>query len=499
MMGDNSTDVDVVIVGCGPTGATLSLLLARAGVTSHIIERERNLYPLPRAVHFDGQIMRVFQTIGIADALNKVVRFNPGMRFFDPEGTLLLDWPRPTQVGEDGWHTSYRFHQPDLESLLRSAINQSSLIGLQTGAEVVAVKQTELSVKVSYTLGDDNNKETIRAKYVVGCDGARSAIRQQINPDMHDFGFNEHWLVIDALLKTPKPELGDFTIQYCGAERPATYVRGPNNRRRWEISLKPEDQLDSFKHTDACWALLENWISPDDAIIERSAVYEFNSAIASQWRDRRLLIAGDAAHLTPPFMGQGMCSGIRDVYNLAWKLARCCRQGNDSLLDSYETERVPHVTEYITTAIKLGAVINSCSTQESLSQAFTQDDGTVQMKSLNPRLGPGIGENADAHRGQWFAQARLSNGELMDDVVGYEPVLITLNAIRETCEAQLKISHLQCKLLAADSEPDLRRLLHKLNSLAILIRPDRYIAASAQSANQLDALLKALTAISPQH
>ncbi len=182
-----------------------------------------------------------------------------------------------------------------------------------------------------------------------------------------NLGFKERWLVADLLLKRPKPELGDHTIQYCNPERPATYARGPGDRRRWEIAVRDDEQTDAICRPDAVWPLLQRWIDPDEAELERAAVYTFQSIVADQWRKGRLLIAGDAAHRTPPFMGQGMCAGVRDAANLAWKLALAAKGlAPASILDSYGTERAPHAREYIETAVRLGRLINASGTREAL-------------------------------------------------------------------------------------------------------------------------------------
>ena len=173
---------------------------------------------------------------------------------------------------------------------------------------------------------------------------------------MADHGFHERWLVIDALLRRDKPELGDHTIQYCNPARPMTYVRSPQNRRRWEITVLDDEDSAAIAEPETVWRLLARWIVPHEAELERTAVYTFHSLIAEEWRSGRLLLAGDAAHQTPPFMGQGMCAGIRDAANLAWKLAMYVQdQADEILLDSYQTERRPHTRAYIETAIRLGA------------------------------------------------------------------------------------------------------------------------------------------------
>ena len=241
---------------------------------------------------------------------------------------------------------------------------------------------------VAYREGD--RPAAVAAGYVVGCDGARSLVREQVTYSAEDLGFHERWLVLDLLLHKDRPDLGDFTVQYCHPDSPATYVRGPGLRRRWEISIgNVADGL--ALAPDNLWCRLKRWLTPDEAAVERAAVYTFHSVISSSWRQGRLLIAGDAAHQSPPFMGQGMCAGIRDAANLAWKLALCIRHGHDdALLASYQSERHPHVRAFIKGAVDLGRLVNASDSEAALKSAFRQPDGSYKMTTISPRLGPGV-------------------------------------------------------------------------------------------------------------
>ena len=167
---------DVAIVGYGPVGAALANLLGLCGVTTLILDREGPAYHLPRAVHFDDEVMRIFQTIDIADEMAKCVHVNPGMKFIDADGKLLLEWPRPPEISAQGWHPSYRFHQPDLERLLRGALDRFDCVDVRTNREVVAIEDSGSDVELTVNdLADDSTTMYV-ANYVVGCDGARSFV-----------------------------------------------------------------------------------------------------------------------------------------------------------------------------------------------------------------------------------------------------------------------------------------------------------------------------------
>jgi len=487
---------DVAIIGYGPTGATLANLLGRFGLSVVVFDREAEIYKLPRAVHFDDEVMRIFQSAGITDQLQEKIRINPGMRFVDSTGKLLLDWPRPAEESPQGWNTSYRFHQPDLEAILRESVDRLTNIDVFTSHSVLSVSShsDHVTLQVEDTIGEQLVSTT--ATYVVGCDGARSTVRAIIDEPMEDFGFREKWLVVDVILTRPRPDLGDYSIQHCDAERSATYVRGPGDRRRWEIALKSWDLSLDLSDAGTIWQLLSAWISPEDAELERNAVYEFRSRVARQWSSGRLYLAGDAAHQMPPFMGQGMCAGIRDAANLAWKLAVCVEKGADpSLLQSYQSERRPHASQYVQMSIRLGGLINASKPQEALTAAFPQADGSSRLESIAPPLGPGIGPDNQQDGCRLSRQLLLSNGQKMDDNVGLAPALIVrsndLNSLRLSFDGVI---------IDAQSEPSAADYLTELEVSAVLVRPDRYIFGTASDASALVDLIASWNAtVSVRH
>lgn len=509
--GSETIEYDVAVVGCGPTGATLANLLVRSGVKVLVLDKEPQIYPLPRAVHFDDETMRIFQCVGIAEALLTKSRVMPGMRFVDELGNLLLDWPRSTAIGRHGWHGGYRLHQPALEALLRGVLVDNPLCTLVLEAELVAVTEHRSGLSITYCeplnneinpVGNSAQTKQAVAKFVVGCDGANSTVRKLINTNMEDLGFKERWLVVDVLLKQHMPELGDYTVQYCSASQPMTYCRNPGLRRRWEMAL-PDDLTDEQASLPTrIWPLLSRWINPENAELERTAVYTFRSEIAQQWHKGRLFIAGDAAHLTPPFMGQGMCAGIRDASNLAWKLAHCVKYGSDdALLASYQQERAPHTRKYIETAISLGELIgtmdaskaSAVSYSKPTSAASSETTPNKKIVSPEPRLGAAAcfthPHMNTEHTGFLFSQPCLSDGTRLDDFCGYEAVLIVCT---RSLLGQGDIQENALTLLFADEHPVLADELEKLGVQAVLLRPDRYILATAKKGEDIASLANML-------
>ncbi len=478
---------DVAIVGLGPVGATLAHLLGLRGVNTLVLEREAATYHLPRAVHFDDEVMRVFQWIGIADELRPQLRVNPGMRFVDPNGKLLLDWPRPTEESALGWHPSWRFHQPDLERLLRARLAERDSVTLRSSCDVFMIEDESDRIVLRYEDTSAGTVRHVRAKYVVGCDGARSLVRRFMDTEMRDLGFHERWLVVDVLLNVEKPELGDHTIQYCNPSRPATYVRCPGRRRRWEISVHPHEDSDAVAAETEVWKLLSQWLTPDEGRLERSSVYNFHSLIAKDWRRGRMLIAGDAAHQTPPFMGQGMCAGIRDVANLSWKLDEVLRgRSHDSLLDSYQSEREPNTAEFIETAIRLGGLINAADSEGALRAAVQKPGSAAEIKSIYPPLGPGLGSGRNA--GLQFGQPRMDDGRRMDDVIGFRPAIVAVHPLLSGFKPPEGVC-----LVTTEDAHDAGVHLAAFDTGAVLLRPDRYILGCAANQEELLGLLPLLS------
>ena len=480
----NNSDVsqrphhEVVIVGLGPTGATLANILAGYGLDVLVLEREESVYPLPRAVHFDDEAMRVFQSIGLAEGIGRDARVNVGTKFVDRDQKLLLDWPRPQEIGPLGWYPSYRFHQPDLEAELNRGIAACKTVTLHRGASVTAVADLGDVVEVGYS--HDGAKQVVTADYVIGTDGAKSVVRAAMDCKWEDLGFQERWLVIDVQLDKPRPDLGDFTIQTCDRDRPTTYVRCPREWRRWEISLWPEEEADDVTTDEFIWPRLRPAITPDEGRIARKAVYSFESKLATRWREGRLMIAGDAAHLMPPFLGQGMCTGIRDVANLAWKLAAVLRwKAPDSLLNSYESERREHTRTYIETAVRVGEMMNSAETAEALTHAI-RPDGAAQMNSISRDLDHAIGPQGDEMSGMRMPQPRLDTGELLVDAMAGRFAVIGPGEVLET--VTLPPENIAVAI-SAEAHSEVAEALSDLGIIAMILRPDFYCFGSVRPQN----------------
>ena len=475
---------DVIIVGLGPTGGTLANLLALNGFSILILEREKNLYALPRAVHFDDEIMRVFQTIGITKKFLKNTIINKGTKFVNSDGKVLLDWPRPKSITENGWYPSYRFHQPDLEKNLRNRLKNFKKVKLMQNTEVIRIKNNKDSVNLLFK--SKNKLQKVRSKYVIGCDGARSTTRDQMGSVLDNLGFTQKWAVVDLILRKNKNKLPDRTIQYSNSERPATYCRNVGKRRRWEFAIQDNEDEKEILSDEYIWNFLKPWLNPKDAYLERKAIYIFQSAIARKWRKGRIFIAGDAAHLMPPFMGQGMCAGIRDVSNLAWKISWCIKNNhNEKFLDTYQSERFSNAKEYIETTMRMGEFVNAVGSENITDNISSGPNGTKSMQSIKPKLGLGLGSNKDKNRGKIFPQLIMKNGKALDEKFSMSPLLLTSSKLSK------KFSLNKIQSITDKDIKGLNNLLKSYNAKAIIVRPDRFILKTCKKAkdfNQIESL-----------
>jgi 3-(3-hydroxy-phenyl)propionate hydroxylase len=527
---------DVAIIGYGPVGALLANLLGQAGLSVLVIEKEAEIYPLPRAVHFDGEVMRVFESAGLRQAVEAISRAGlQGMHFVNAAGETLLIRGGGAALGPHGCATNYYFHQPDLEVVLRDGVKRFPQVEVVLGAEVIEIVSDSHRVSLA-TVGVNINHQSTnasrasdiisasanansdaisstkwQARYVVGCDGARSIVRKTMGSGMEDLGLDQPWLVFDAVLNKAVPTLPEYTVQYCDPARPMTCCNVTGLRRRWEIMLMPGDDLDKLVQPKSLWNLVQRWIKPSDAEIERATIYTFHSVITKGWRKGRLMLAGDAAHQTPPFLGQGMCAGVRDASNLAWKLkAVLAGHASERLLDSYESERSPHARAFIELAVKIGDIIQTTD----LVKAKARDEkflagapevfqfpapklgpGFVAAPSSTPSAQPPAPDSALAAMrlndptGQVFPQPKLSDELWLDQKLGSRFAIIGDEALVARVAPSTKNAWQDWDVQILPIEgPELRAWFNSHAVSAVILRPDRYILGVAENSAQLEAI-----------
>jgi 2-polyprenyl-6-methoxyphenol hydroxylase-like FAD-dependent oxidoreductase len=363
---DGDTIHDLLIIGGGSVGLTLGATWAMLGRDAVVFDRQPSLYGLPRVGHIDHEIMRMLQQLGAEGPTLEDAYATKSYTWINAEGETLLEFPWGEE-GISGWHSDYMQNSAILERSLLDRILRSQTVAHMPGWEVVDLVQhddhVELSAERTRTVPGESRPvltgehRQFRARYVVACDGANSRTRQMLGIDRDDLGFNEKWLVIDARIKRPF-SLAFDSGQVCDPRRPTTVLPLGKDHRRWEWHLRPDENPEDFLRPDKAWELLAPFdVTEHDVEPVRQLVYTFEARIAHRWRSGRVFLAGDAAHTMPPFMGQGMCSGMRDARNLAWKLDLVLSGvADETLLDTYQVERDPHVRDWTVISLESGRI-----------------------------------------------------------------------------------------------------------------------------------------------
>jgi 3-(3-hydroxy-phenyl)propionate hydroxylase len=506
-------DFDIVIIGYGPTGAVAAALLSQSGLRVLVCERSEEIYPKPRAIAIDHEILRVFQKLGIADAIEPFTEPFTDSCFYGVHGELLRRMTMVEPPFPQAWTPSMVFTQPPVEKALRALVQTAKNATVWLNAELASLhRSVDL---VTATMSDGR---TVSAKYVIGCDGARSKVRELCNIELDDLGFDEPWLVADVLVNEQGlKKLPTTSVQYCEPSRPSSFLIAPKNHRRWEISLNPTDDPLIAATPEGTWNLLKRWITPDDGELWRQASYRFHALVAKRWRDGRIFIAGDAAHQQPPFLGQGMCQGIRDAVNLAWKLdAVLSEKASEAILDTYESERSAHVRELTTKLKMIGTFIGERDVEKAIERdaKILQECAGVIVPTPRQELMPALKTGCfstqlglDTGRGTLFPQPWLINDGYrtrMDDVIGHGWRLMVRSDISmkslqnaELANEQLPIAVYMSTHLETDQV--LRNWFKQHNCAFALIRPDNYVFGTANTKEDLKLLMTEIPTNSPSN
>ena len=499
---DSTSPFDVAIVGFGPAGAVAACWLGLFGIRTIVLEKSRKIYDIPRAIALDHEVMRVFQNLGVVHEVLPHTAPFPASEHFGVDGQLIrkihvVDPPYP-----QGYTPTLVFTQPAVESILRARAVSYPGVSVWLGAEVTSVRQDGQSTCFDVS-ADDGNAVTLRASYLIACDGASSSIRQIIGLRLEDLGFDEPWMVVDVLVnENSLGKLPKTAAQYCNPARPTTFIIGPGNHRRWEIMLREDEDPRAMESPENVWRLLSPWIDPSDGTLWRASSYRFHALVAERWRRDRIFLAGDAAHQQPPFIGQGMCQGIRDVTNLCWKLNAVIRDRTPThLLDTYEEERKRHV-ETLTTRIKeIGRHIceRNPETARKRDESLLMQGGgkapVVIRQDIVPPLTCGILERQDKQaRGTLFPQpvVMTDRGErLLDEVTGCGWRLVMDGRHAHSVDAgEVEMDEIVVGPMGFhETNGLLAQWFDKHRCVAAIVRPDQYVFGVATSAADIAELL----------
>jgi 3-(3-hydroxy-phenyl)propionate hydroxylase len=467
---------DVLIAGLGPVGAALAVYLARMGISVVAVERDTEVYPMPRAAHLDHETMRLLHLAGGADAVLAASQPLSTYEFRAADGTLLMGFRPPAGNAPTGFPASSMFHQPTLELALRARLATLDLVSARTGHALTGYEAGESGVRAE--IAGPDGAYAVEARFLVGCDGGGSLVRKLAGIALDDMGFDEPWLVIDTRLKNGAVRLSTSGLQYCDPRRPVTSMPMAPGRHRWEFMMRPGETAEEVSSDEFIDGLIAPFADPASVEVERRAVYRFHAVRAREWRKGRVLLAGDAAHQMPPFMGQGLCSGVRDAANLAWKLAAVLKgHAEPALLDTYQAERSPHVQAITEAAVFMGRVV--CTQNEGEASARDRD---MTSKPEAERFGamPGLAGlpsgfiAGHAGAGSVFPEPRLAgaSGGRLDDAAGLAPLLVTRGGVLAASFAA-RGGHVVEASRLADAEGHLARLMGEAE--AVLVRPDRHV------------------------
>lgn len=489
---------DVAIVGGGPVGVVAANFCGVYGLSAVVFDREPDVYDLPRAAGIHEDVQRILHNAGVLDAILPGTSEMAGAEFVTSAGKRITGIEIPPGTRSDnGFPILLNINQPRIEQELRACLERYGDVSLQVSHEVVSFDERDDLVEIE--VRDLTNQETrrLRARWLLGCDGARSTVRKSCGIGWNSLGYDCEWLVVD--LETTAPvELTPLCQQICDPDRPVTLVPMPGRLRRWEFQLKPGETREEMEDRAKVWKLLEPWVSPDQGEIVRAVVYRFHATIADTFRHGRVFIAGDAAHQTPPFMGQGLCTGVRDVENLAWKLAMVkSGAARDGLLDSYTAERHPLAVAMVQHSTNTGKLIDAFAAMErggpeppaelqeyayggsrtlpDLSKGFLALDGSDWVG----RLIPWATVDVDGRRGP------------LDDLVGPHWSVVSESDVRSRLSsASLSLlDGIGAAFVRAVPQGPVARLLS--DHEAVIVRPDRVIYG-VSSLENLGALVERL-------
>lgn len=482
---------DVVVIGCGPTGVVLANLLGQLGCNVIVIEREHNIYPFPRAAHIDEETQRNFQTTGLMPQLSQHMAPFGYIDVVDEKGTILAEDKVHIASNLHGYFGSCYFDQPAFERILRDGLSRYPQVHLLTGVEAESVEDKGRGVTVLARRTADAATLIVNASWLVGCDGGQSRIRDKFGVEMESFAQKRRWLIVDTLLK----DMADAALlpnrfrYVLNPDRLTIFANGIGPNRRWEFQLSEGEKVPDTANV-LRW--VAPFIDPQRLDVTRIVSYTHNSLVAKSWRIGSIFLAGDAAHMMPPSAGQGMCSGVRDAMNLAWKLtAVVSGRAKPELLNTYGEERRPHYIQLLKGTLFLSERLQAHNALQRWWRKLSLQvlNKAPRLRSIfrrltlrRPPLKSGFIANSARLAGHHLPQVEVKwNGgnALLDDVLGYrfallvKPETLTDSVVEWAAKHNIGVWQLGKDLV--EHHGTLAQWMREDGLEFILVRPDRYV------------------------
>lgn len=501
-MQDDVQHYEVIIVGCGPVGAVSANILGQHGIKTLIIEREISEHGQPRAFSCDDEAMRIYQYLGLDEQLRSQMHSDRYVEYTGVGGRRFAEILLEEVDFGYGFRPLYFFHQSDLEATLRKGFQRYESVTFLPGRELVTLHQNDEGVTLNVRNAYTGETYSVTADYVLGCDGGRSTVRKLLGIGLAGIHYEEPWLAVSGSVKNHSAKL-DHIRFVCNPERPIFVGPAPSNQFRMEFKLLPDETASAMEDSAKVRELISPYVDPDQFEIERAAVYTFHNAVANQWRQGRVFLLGDAAHMMPPFMGQGLVSGLRDAMNLGWKLTLALRGANPAVLDSYEQERRPHVRAMADISVKMGHIFLTRQlwlgrVRDSFFR-FVQRipagrDFITHMKfKPKPYYPEGLFEQGKQHKaaGTYFPQPQVmsSDGRMqrLDDLIGNGFAVISRANSPQVRDGdfwtRLGTRFLQLDVDIADPSGTLQRWFEAHKAEVVVVRPDRFVFAAGTHAD----------------
>ena len=503
-------DADAIVVGAGPVGAGAALLLARQGLRVRILDKSPTVYELPRALLLDGETTRSFQRVGLGkdvEAMMHPWRETDAGTFANSRRETMFGM-EIHEVGTHGWRDAAFFDQPEFDARLREWIEAEPLVETRYGHQVTDLGESGSAAWVEHTDLGSGQRHRSTARWILGCDGASSFVRRHLGIAWRNLGYDHEWLVVDVEVEDPSL-LPSVCMQVCDPARLATFICGKDPYRRWEFRLLPGESREEMSRPETVQRLLDPWIARDRYRLRRAVVYQFHAATAERWQQGRIFLAGDSAHQTPPFLGQGLNAGFRDVANLGWKMPMVQRGLlPESVLDTYQPEREEHGRELVEWAVAVGRLMDAMADAEAgRAEGPPPDDlmrsGYGQGRTVPPLRRGIVVEEQVGDAGvtgyplrQYFVAADGGGEVLLDEYLGPGFAVLARRAEDLACSAANRawFESLGGRFVALDGLPVARGGMDRLFALhpVAVVRPDRYVFGVVDDAHSLDALLERL-------